>query len=134
MIASHIKGIMLVSGLLTFSMIYGLIAPQAQLQSTFGETIDGPVADIVVRNWGALIAMVGAMLVFAAFHPPSRTLAAGAAIGSKVVFIGLILTKGTEYLGHQAGVAVIADSIMIGLLLFYLATNDRSTVAPTSRG
>lgn len=125
MVASNIKWIMLVSGALTFSMIYGLIAPQAQLQSTFGATLDGPVADIVVRNWGALIAMVGGILIFAAFHPPSRVVAAGAAIASKSVFIALVLSKGTTYLGHQAGVAVIADSLMIILFFAYLSSRSK---------
>lgn len=122
MVASNIKWIMLISGALTFSMIYGLVAPQAQLQSTFGATLDGPVADIVVRNWGALIAMVGGILMFAAFHPPSRIVAAGAAIASKSVFIALVLSKGTAYLGHQAGVAVVADSLMVLVFLWYLAS------------
>lgn len=126
MVAANIKWIMLVSGLLTFSMIYGLVAPQEQLRSTFGTTLEGPVADIVVRNWGALIAMVGGILVFASFHPPSRLVAAGAAISSKVVFISLILTLGTDYLAHQAGVAVVADSLMVLLLAIYLLTARRS--------
>lgn len=125
MVASNIKWIMLVAGVLTFSMIYGLFAPQAQLQSTFGATLDGPVADIVVRNWGALIAMVGAILVFAAFHPPSRLVAAAAAIASKTVFIALVLSKGSAYLGYQAGVAVVADSVMVLLFLAYLSTRPR---------
>ncbi len=125
MVASNIKWIMLVAGVLTFSMIYGLFAPQAQLQSTFGATLDGPVADIVVRNWGALIAMVGAILAFAAFHPPSRLVAAAAAITSKTVFIALVLSKGSAYLGYQAGVAVAADSVMVLLFLTYLSTRPK---------
>jgi hypothetical protein len=32
-------------------MVYAAIAPQDALRTTFGETLDGPVADIVVRNW-----------------------------------------------------------------------------------
>ena len=51
-IARHIKWVMLVSGALTCTMAYAAIAPQAALRSTFGTTLEGPVADIVVRNWG----------------------------------------------------------------------------------
>ena len=65
---------MLISGALTCTMISAAIAPQRALRSTFGETLDGPVADIVVRNWGALIALVGGMLIYGAFNPPVRTL------------------------------------------------------------
>jgi hypothetical protein len=35
-----IKWIMVVSGILTATMIYAAIAPEAALQSTFGETLD----------------------------------------------------------------------------------------------
>ena len=120
-IVAGIKWIMLVSGVLTFTMIYAAIAPQAALASTFGETLEGPVAEIVVRNWGALIALVGAMLIYGAFNPPSRPLVLTVAGLSKLVFIGLVLAQGDRFLGHQAGVAVVIDSVMVLLFAAYLA-------------
>ena len=62
-IVANIHRIMILSGVLTMTMIYAALAPEAALRSTFGENVSGPVADIVVRNWGALIALVGAMLM-----------------------------------------------------------------------
>ena len=62
-IVAYIKWIMLVSGVLTCTMFYAAIAPQDALRSTFGETLQGPLADIIVRNWGVLITLVGAMLI-----------------------------------------------------------------------
>ena len=53
-VVANMKWIMLVSGALTCTMVYAAIAPDAALRSTFGETLEGPVAEIVVRNWGAL--------------------------------------------------------------------------------
>ena len=50
-VVENIQWIMLVSGALTI-----------------------PVAEIVVRNWGALIGLVGAMLIYGAFDPPGRPL------------------------------------------------------------
>jgi hypothetical protein len=50
-------------GALTCTMVYAAIAPQAALRSTFGTTLEGPLAEVLVRNWGALIALVGAMLI-----------------------------------------------------------------------
>ena len=73
-IISSMKWIMLISGALTCTMLYAAIAPQPALQSTFGESIDGPVANIVVRNWGVLIALMGGMLIYGAFNPPVRFL------------------------------------------------------------
>ena len=57
------KWIMLVSGVLTCTMFYAAIAPQAALRSTFGDELEGPVAEIVVRNWGVLITLMGGMLI-----------------------------------------------------------------------
>ena len=73
-ITTRIKWVMLVSGALTFTMIYAAFSPTQALQSAFGESLEGPVANIVVRNWGALIALVGAMLVYGAFRPAVRPL------------------------------------------------------------
>jgi len=118
-IVGNMKWIMLVSGALTCTMLYAAIAPQAALRSTFGESLEGPLAEIVVRNWGALIALLGAMLIYGAYHPPVRPLILSVAGLSKVVFIGLVVTHGTQYLG-QAGLAIAIDIVMVGLFVGYL--------------
>jgi hypothetical protein len=119
-IVANMKWIMVVSGALTCTMLYAAIAPDAALRSTFGETLEGPLADVVVRNWGALIAIVGAMLIYGAFHPASRPpILAIAALG-KIVFIGLVVAQGGRYLSQQAGVAVVVDSLMVVLFVAYL--------------
>jgi hypothetical protein len=120
-LTANIRWIMIVSGALTCTMLYAAIAPQAALRSSFGEALDGPVADIVVRNWGALIALVGAMLIFGAFDRPSRPLILVVAGVSKLVFIGLVISHGAKYLSQQAGVAVAVDLVMVCLFFAYLA-------------
>ena len=95
------KWIMLVSGALTCTMVYAAFAPQAMLRSTFGETLDGPLADLVVRNWGALIFLVGAMLIYGAFNAAVRPLVLLVAAASKIVFIALVLSNGSRYLQCQ---------------------------------
>jgi hypothetical protein len=120
-IVANIKPIMLVSGTLTFTMIFAALSPQAALKSSFGETLDGPLADLIVRNWGALIALVGAMLVYSAFDPPSRGMALSVAALSKLTFIGLVLSNGQRFLVHQAGLAVVVDSVMVVVFGVYLA-------------
>ena len=127
-IVANIKWILLVSGALTCTMVYAAIAPAAAAQSTFGESLDGPVADVVVRNWGALIALVGAMMLYAAFNPPVRPMVVTAAGISKLVFIGLVLMQGTRFLGYQAGVAVVVDLLMVCLFVAYLIGARRSHV------
>ena len=122
LVVDKIKWIMLVSGALTCTMIYAAIAPQAALQGTFGETLQGPLAEIVVRNWGVLITGVGAMLIYGAYRPESRTLVLTVAIATKSVFIALVLAQGGRYLGQQAGIAVAIDAVWVVLFACYLVT------------
>jgi hypothetical protein len=119
-VAGNIKWIMLMSGALTCTMVYAVIAPQAALRSTFGETLEGPLAEIVVRNWGALITLVGTMLIYGAFNPQIRSLALTVAGASKLVFIALVLSHGGRYLGHQAGIAIAIDLVWVALFACYL--------------
>lgn len=110
---------MLISGLLTATMFYAAIAPQAALASMFGDSLDGPLAEIVVRNWGVLIGLVGIMLIYGAFKPQDRPLILTIASVSKAVFIGLVLIYGTPYLA-QAGLALIVDTIAVLIFIAYL--------------
>jgi hypothetical protein len=125
---THIKWIMLVSGALTCTMIYAFIAPQAALTSTFGAALEGPVANVVVRNWGALITLVGAMLIYGALHPPVRSFVLVIAAASKLVFIGLVLSHGAAFLGYQAGIAIAIDSVWVLLFAWYLLTSRRAAL------
>jgi hypothetical protein len=119
-VEANIKWIMLLAGALTCTMAYAVIAPQAALLSTFGETLEGPLADIVVRNWGALIALVGAMLIWGALNPQARSVTLVVAGASKLVFIVLVLSHGGRYIGRQAGIAIAIDLVWVVLFAWYL--------------
>jgi hypothetical protein len=125
-IVARMKWIMIVSGVLTCSMLYTAIAPQAALRSTFGESLEGPLAEIVVRNWGALIAIVGAMLIYGAYHPPSRPPILTISGLGKLIFIALVLVYGRQYLGRQAGLVIVIDLIIVILFIGYLIGVRRS--------
>jgi hypothetical protein len=127
-----IKTIMVVSGVMTFSMVYAAIAPEAALRSMFGETLTGPVAEIVVRTWGAMIAVLGAALIYGAYRPAVRSLVLIVAAISKTVFVVLLLVHGRAHFAHGAGVAVWVDSGMVLLYVSYLATRPR--VSPLTAG
>jgi hypothetical protein len=131
-IVKNIKGIMLVSGGLTATVGYAAVAPAAALQSTFGETLSGPLAELLVRNWGVLVALLGVLLMHGAFHPGSRRAALLAAGASKVWFIALVLSNGTRYLGHGAGTAVAVDTVMVILFAAYLAATRPEPAAVRS--
>jgi hypothetical protein len=128
-IVVNIHRIMIVSGVLTMTMIYAALAPDAALRSTFGEGLSGPVADIVVRNWGALIALVGAGLIYSARKPAQRPLALAIAGASKAIFVALVLSHGRRFLGYQAGIAVVVDLVWVAVFAAYLVATRRRASA-----
>jgi hypothetical protein len=131
-IIRRIKLIMLISGALTATMIQAAFAPRSALTANFGETLEGAVAEIVVRNWGALIGLIGAMLIYGAFNPPVRALVVVVAGVSKAVFIGLVLAQGRRFLQQPVGVAVAIDLVMIALFVWYLYAVRHSAKATGS--
>ena len=123
-VVARIRGIMLVSGALTCSMISAAIAPQAALRMTFGEALQGPLAEILVRSWGALVALVGAGLIYGAYDAGSRRLILAMAALGKLFFIGLVLAYGRRYL-PQASLVIVSDTVMSVLFIAYLAAAGR---------
>lgn len=116
------KWVMLVSGLLTCTMFYAAVAPEEFLRSNFGQSIEGPVAQIVVRNWGILVGLMGILLIYGAFQESARRIALFTAGTSKGAFIALILSLGQQFLQFQVGIAVAVDSAMVLLFAAYLVT------------
>ena len=121
LIVDNIKWVMIVSGLLTFTLLRGIIAPVAQQKTMFGEALEGPVADVIVRNWAFLICLYAGLLIYGAFDPTHRSLILLLSASGKLAFILLVLAQGSRFLKAQAGLAVIFDGIMVVLFLLYLA-------------
>lgn len=112
-------GVMVISGLLTLTMLEAAITPGAAIQRMFQETPSGAFETVIAPNWGILIGLMGALLIYGAWHAPSRKLALVVAGASKVAFITLILMQGARYLpGLQT--AVIVDSVMVALFAAYI--------------
>ena len=129
LVVRHIKWVMLISGVLTCTMLYAAIAPSAALEFMFGESLQGPLAEIIVRNWAALIGIVGAMLIYGAFSASSRALVLTVACISKAVYIGLILGIGTQYLA-KTGISIVFDSVLIAIFCAYLLAVSRDQSLP----
>jgi hypothetical protein len=96
--------------------------------------VNGPVADIVVRNWGALIALVGATLIYGARKPAVRPLALTVAGASKAIFIALVLSHGGRFLGYQAGIAVFVDALWVMVFASYLLAVRRAPTGEATVG
>lgn len=84
----------------------------------------------MVRNWGALIFLVGAMLIYGAFNAAVRPLVLVVSAASKVVFIALVLANGSRYLQTQAGVSIAVDSVMVVVFLVDLVTSRTPGTRP----
>ncbi len=138
-IVKPIKVIMLIAGILTATMFYDAIAPDAALRSAFGQGLDGPLAELIVRNWGVLVGLVGLMLIYGAFVPPARRLVLSVAALSKAAFVTLLLTVGHAYLGQRIGLALWVDGLEVLLFLTYLLSTRHlarplpDELAPRSR-
>jgi hypothetical protein len=61
-------------------------APQLALQRTFGAELEGPLADVVVRSWGILVTLIGAMTAMPVI----------ALDGLMVLTFGLLLLKASH--------------------------------------
>jgi hypothetical protein len=118
-IIKNIKWVMLVSGVLTFTMFYGLFAPQAALESMFGASFSGTLELIVVRSWCALVGLMGAILIYGALDDKSRVFSISVATASKVIFVSLVIFYGQEFLG-EVGLAIALDCITIALAVLFL--------------
>jgi hypothetical protein len=120
LLVDNMHWVLLCCGLLTCTMIQAVFAPRYTMRAYFGEVVDSPAARMLMRNWGALVAFGGALLIYAAYTPvirPPVLLYVGA---GKLVFILLILSQPRQFFRGQAVTAVILDGLMVALFAAYL--------------
>jgi len=118
-IAANIGWVLVVSGLLTCSMVAMALAPQFAMRATFGESAQGPVANLIARSWGAMIFASGLMLVYAAYHPDVRLPILLYSIAGKLGFIALVMAE-PRFRRTNAVVAAGGDFVIVALLTWYL--------------
>lgn len=117
-VINQFKWIMLVGGLLTLTVLQAAFAPRAALRGLLGEEPVGPLALTLARNWGVLIGLTGAMLIWGAFHPEVRTLVLLVAGASKLTFVGLVLSHPAYR--RKAIVPLVVDGVLVVLFAIYL--------------
>ena len=118
LIVGQFKWVMLAGGLITLSMFSAAVAPRLTFRMMFGDAPDSPLALLLARNWGVLIGLTGAMLVWGAFHPAARTLVLLVAGGSKLTFIALVLSH-PPYRAKSL-VPLVVDGVLVALFAAYL--------------
>lgn len=118
-IVRNIDWILIVSGALTCSLLTMAVAPRVAMRSMFGETADGPVANLIARSWGAMIFASGLMLIYAAWHAEVRLPILLYSIVGKLGFIGLVLAE-PRFRRPNTLTAVGGDLVIVALLGWYL--------------
>ena len=81
------------------------------------ETLNGDLANVIVRNWGFLITGIGILLIYGAYNPQYRSLILIIASVSKTVFIVSVIGYGFL---QEAAFGIIIDSIIVLLSVIYL--------------
>lgn len=118
-IVKNVKWVMLISGVLTATMFYGLFAPQAALESMFGASFGGTLEGIVIRSWSALVGLIGVILIYGFLNENVRKFSIVVAAFSKLVFVILVLLYGQEYIAKLVP-ALAMDIIVVIVAGIYL--------------
>ena len=129
-IVRNIKWIMLLSGVITCSTFFAVIAPQVALLSMFGSDLTEPLANLVARSWGFLVSIMGILLIYGAFNEDARMLCIITAGISKIGFLFLILIFGTDYIDNL-WVTIVFDTIVVLTLATYVVSPKIKTMSVT---
>lgn len=119
-IVTNMYWILIVCGALTATMVLPMIAPRFASRHMFGEVADGPLGELVTRNWGQMIFATGLLLIYAAYHEEARLPILVFASFSKLTYAALVLSNGGRYARKLAMQAATGDLIMVGLFVWYL--------------
>ena len=83
-VAAHAYWILVVTGLLTIAPIGVTVLPGLGLRAAFGQVNPDVFTRTLARHWGLLVALIGGLLVCAAFVPGLREAVMVAAIVEKL--------------------------------------------------
>lgn len=118
---AYATSILLVTGALTASLAIGVVAPEVMLRAMLGAESAAPPMVLLARYCSLLIALVGALLIYAAYHVECRQPVMVVAAIEKFGFGGLILTSSLRKRPMSAFFAG-ADTVMAILYVALLAS------------
>ncbi len=124
LLVDNIQWVLLVCGLLTFSLVQGVFAPRSVLNRYFGEIEPSEAAVMLLRSWATLVAISGLFLIYAALTPAVRPTALIVVGTGKLVFVSLIVSQPPRFLKGQARVAAAVDGVMVVIFAAYLITTQ----------
>ena len=119
-LTDNMQWVLLICGLLTFSMIQGVFAPRFTMRAYFGEAPDSYASDALMRSWSALVAFSGLFLIYAGYTPAVRDAVVAFVGAGKLFFVVLLLCQPKRFFRGQAVTAIILDSLMVIIFVAYL--------------
>jgi hypothetical protein len=119
-IIGNIGWILQVSGVATCSMISLALAPRFTTRFVFGESITGPIGELVARSWGVMIFLGGLLLIYASVHPEARLPILLFSIFGKSSFVVPVLAQTPRFLKRRAFTMAFGDVAMIVCFAWYL--------------
>jgi hypothetical protein len=120
MLTNQIESILLITGLATAGAIVLSFAPVRLSKAIFGRPPADALGILIVRHWGLLIALVGALIVYSAYHAEARTPILIVAIAEKAAFaLGVSLSPFRRR--PAVLVMALADAGMSAVYLLYLS-------------
>src|SRR5437899_12959341 len=119
MLAAEIELILLITGLATAGALVLFLAPVPMMKMLFGQAPADALSILIARHWGLLVFLVGALLVYAAYHAEIRVPTLTVAIVEKAaIALGMILSPFSRR--PEVLVMAVADAGMAALELIYL--------------
>jgi hypothetical protein len=119
-LAAHIELILVLTGLATVGALALFLAPVTMMKLLFGQAPSGALSLLITRHWGLLVGLVGALLIYAAYHAEVRVPTLIFAIVEKAaIALGVFISP----FRRRAAALVVAlpDAGMATVYLMYLA-------------
>jgi hypothetical protein len=119
MVAAQIELILLITGLATAGALVLVLAPVPMMKMLFGQAPSDGLGLLIARHWGLLIGLVGALLIYAAYHAEVRVPTLIVAVVEKAAFaLGVIISPFRRR--PSALIMALADAGMATVYLIYL--------------
>ena len=119
MLAAQIELILLITGLATAGALVLFLAPVPVMNMLFGQAPADALSLLIARHWGLLVGLVGALLVYAAYHAEIRVPTLIVAIVEKAAFaLGMLISPFRRR--PSVLVMALADAGMAAVYLIYL--------------
>jgi len=119
MLAAQIEWILLITGVATAGALGLFLAPVPMMKMIFGQAPSDALSLLIARHWGLLVGLVGALLIYAAYHAEIRVPTLIVAIVEKAAFaLGMFISP---FRRRPAVLAMaLADAGMAAVYLIYL--------------